>query len=75
MKRITDITKEELELMYKTISPKALAMGLGVAVPTLLNILRRNGIEVKRRGRPRKFAVMANEVSECLEVIKQDLGA
>lgn len=54
------ITKERLENMYKTLPNKEVCEKLGISPPTLIRILKANGIELKgAAGRVKKIRVIS----------------
>ena len=54
---MTEISKDELKVLYETKRPAEVAELLEISRPTLLKLLRENGIPVRPQGAPRKIAV------------------
>jgi len=46
------INRKELETLYRTKYGRGVAKFLGCTIPTAINILRKIGIEIRKRGRP-----------------------
>ena len=53
-----EITKDELKERYFSRTNEQLSMELGISKPTLMKLLRANGIELKGKGYGRKKIVV-----------------